>query len=131
MLVSATWIPDGVCTDNLIYAVLLPLSNYPPALSFCSSKYPVNPTTTTTTTTSTQVLPTTSVSVFVTVTVSTTTSTVTATATPMKMRRDLDGGLFLQLQGLVAGLVSTACSCIETPPVSVVSFSLEPFPPSH
>ena len=50
--VKTTLAAAGVCTQNP-YALILPLSNYAPAESFCSSKYPVAPCTTTLTSTAT------------------------------------------------------------------------------
>jgi hypothetical protein len=102
--------PAPIC-KQLPYALFLPLSNYPAAMSFCSSAHPVAPVTNTITTLAVQTKTSTSTSVVVTVTVSTQT---VPEFKRVKRTANLEP-VFSSLKKIAQNVVSTLCSCIETP----------------
>jgi len=142
---------NDICS-SFPYIIFQPLSNYPAAMNFCSSKYPITTTSTiyatstststinsltTTTTTSTSVATTTSTSISTFTTSTFTSTTTTTTTTYTETTYDLPphkrsvaipapaiATLLSSLQSLASNALSTACSCIENPVVSLVRLYL-------
>lgn len=98
---------SGYCSTG-IYKHLLPLSDFPPAQAFCSSKFPIPPKTVTETKTTTVAKP-------------------KRSAFPEHgvRRGDPRSPLMDELQGLNKNMASSACACIQTTPTVTVSL------PSH
>ncbi|KAJ1324000.1 hypothetical protein MN608_10059 [Microdochium nivale] len=89
---------SGYCSTG-IYKHLLPLSDFPPAQAFCSSKFPIPPKTVTETKTTTVAKP-------------------KRSAFPEHgvRRGDPRSPLMDELQGLNKNMASSACACIQTKP---------------
>ena len=101
---------SSVCTANLLYRILLPLSTNSAALAFCTSRFPVTATSTATTTSVT--------------TLTTTTTTVVreykrqATGTGSTASRTTPA-LLATLQSYASNVARTACGCIAQPVTTV------------
>ena len=118
----------SVCSSGL-YAILLPLSAYPPAQSYCSSHFPPSTVTSTSTalgSTSTVVSTTTIPPMKKKLKRHTTSPTPTPKKSPPPTKptpkpADPQASLFSILVAEAEAVVSTLCSCIETPVTVKVS----------
>ena len=110
---------SGSVCSKLPYDLILPFSNYPPAESFCSSHYPIPPVTITTTVTST-VTPGNDKREAKTKKTTVKTTPTTTAKTTADARSKAWAACTSQLA--LSGVLSTACSCIETTPTTTVSF---------
>ncbi|KAF2735623.1 hypothetical protein EJ04DRAFT_563134 [Polyplosphaeria fusca] len=124
-------VTDPKCTAGA-QALLLPLSAYAPAQSFCTKKYPASTTTLTaapTTSTSTSTAPgatttTTVTAPAVLTTATTTVATVTETITVAAARKraaDPKASQWSSLSKAAGAILSTFCSCIESHPVTTTT----------
>ena len=115
--------PGAACSSG-IYKALLPLSNYAPAESYCSQHYP-QPAVTVTATQKKKVKRATTVPTTTTMTTkaSTTTSktSMTTSKTTSQSPQESQWSSLLKAAG---SIISTACSCIETPVTVTVSSTL-------
>jgi hypothetical protein len=108
LLMPTAWAAGSVCSSG-IYALLAPLGGYPPAQSYCLSHFA--PRTVTKTFTAPG---------------STSTATTTDVIPPAKRHvaaaKDPQASLFSLLVAEADEIVSTFCSCIETPVTTTVSY---------